>query len=150
METIIESVVPIGSAEGRPKKYSNRNQLQRDIEKYFVECDKKEKVYTFAGLARALGLSRSNFFEWKEKDLEFRDIIQDACNRVITQVEEFILTRPSGHVGLIFWLKNIGRESFVDKQEIINTGNERMVINVLSYKDTDKYMKVIDTPSKSL
>ena len=53
-----KATIPEKRKVGRPVKYKKAEQMQKKIDKYFADCDKKYEPYTVTGLAMALGLSR--------------------------------------------------------------------------------------------
>lgn len=143
MESIRSVINPVGSSVGRPRKYEgNIKLLENDIETYFKECKKTEEFPTISGLALVLGCSRKRLIDWIDNEVEFSELLVNARTRIMSRVEQRLLTSPSGHVGMIFWLKNLGSDSWVDKQEIVNSGNERLIVNVLSYKDDTKRVQI--------
>ena len=76
------------------------------IAKYFSACDKDSKPYTVPGLALALEFAdRHSLHDYMDKD-EFAPVLKMARLRIETQRAEALVTRASGHVGLIFDLKN--------------------------------------------
>ena len=93
---------------GRPRKYDNREDLQRDIDAYFAKCDntiiKKQHVtgkgitivetptpYTMAGLAVALDMSRETLCAYR-REQEYSDIITHARRKIEAQRIEHGLT----------------------------------------------------------
>jgi len=88
----------------RPKLYTSVEQMEKDIEKYFAECDKKEKPYTMSGLAYALDMDRRTLLNYS-KDEEFFPTIKKAKQKVEQQLEEN-LYRLGNNSGIIFNLKN--------------------------------------------
>lgn len=112
--------------DGRPPKYSDPEEMQAVIDRYFEECKEKlkvdsegnlifdrfgrpivyrDRVPTVSGLARALGLkSRQSLLDYQAKR-KFEGIIQDAKLRVETYCEEQLYTRE-GCNGARFTLWN--------------------------------------------
>ena len=90
---------------GRPKKYSKEEELQRAIDNYFKDCDKKEKPYTMSGLAYALNIDRKTLLNYS-KDEEFFPTIKKAKQKVEQQLEENALTGKGNSTFTIFNLKN--------------------------------------------
>lgn len=89
---------------GRPKKYS-KEELQRAIDNYFKDCDKKEKPYTMSGLAYALNIDRKTLLNYS-KDEEFFPTIKKAKQKVEQQLEENALIGKGNSTFTIFNLKN--------------------------------------------
>ena len=90
---------------GRPKKYSKAEELQNSIDKYFKDCDKKEKPYTMSGLAYALDMDRKTLLNYS-KDEEFFPTIKKAKQKVEQQLEENALIGKGNSTFTIFNLKN--------------------------------------------
>ena len=90
---------------GRPKKYSKTEELQNSIDKYFKDCDKKEKPYTMSGLAYALDMDRKTLLNYS-KDEEFFPTIKKAKQKVEQQLEENALIGKGNSTFTIFNLKN--------------------------------------------
>lgn len=86
-------------------KYKTEEDLQKGIDKYFKECDEKEKPYTMSGLALSLGIDRRTLVNYANKDLFFSQIKQ-AKQKVQTQLEENALMGKGNAVFTIFNLKN--------------------------------------------
>lgn len=90
---------------GRPKKYSKAEELQNSIDKYFKDCDKKEKPYTMSGLAYALNIDRKTLINYS-KEGEFFHTIKKAKQKVEQQLEENALIGKGNSTFTIFNLKN--------------------------------------------
>lgn len=89
----------------RPKLYTNVEDMEKDIEKYFQDCDKKEKPYTMSGLAYALDMDRRSLLNYS-KDEKFFPTIKKAKEKVEQQLEENALMGKSNSTFTIFNLKN--------------------------------------------
>ena len=90
---------------GRPKKYLTPEEMQKDISKYFEECDTNNKPYTISGLAYALDMTRQSIINY-EKDELFFDTIKKAKLKVEQQLEENALIGKGNSTFTIFNLKN--------------------------------------------
>ena len=110
---------------GRPKLYDSVEDMKKDIEKYFKECDKKGKPYTMSGLANALDMSRQSLINYSNDD-NFFDTIKKARFKVEQQLEENALIGTSNATFTIFNLKN--NFGWVDKQEQEITSKNRFNI----------------------
>ena len=88
----------------RPKLYNSVEQIEEDINKYFDDCDKKDKPYTMSGLAYSLNMDRRSLLNYS-KDDKFFLTIKKAKQRVEQQLEEN-LYRLGNNSGIIFNLKN--------------------------------------------
>lgn len=86
-------------------KYKTEKELKKGIDKYFKECDEKEKPYTMSGLALSLGIDRTTLIRYGDKDL-FTTLIKEAKQKVECQLEENALMGKSNSTFTIFNLKN--------------------------------------------
>ena len=112
---------------GRPLKYKSVEDMQRDIDKYFEECDEKGKPYTVSGLAYALGTNRQTLINYESKE-EFFDTIKAAKARIELFNEELLYSKEAPTVGVIFNLKN--NYGWKDKQEIEADVKSEVNINI--------------------
>lgn len=97
----------------RPRKYTEVEALQAQIDKYFEECDKQNKPYTICGLARACDLTRQSLLNYTEKP-EFFDTIKKAKAKCEEYLEEQLYFGKNA-AGVIFGLKN--NYGWTDKTE---------------------------------
>lgn len=112
---------------GRPKLYEDVEPMEKDIEKYFKECDKKDKPYTISGLAYALDMDRRSLLNYS-KDEKFFPTIKRAKQKIEQQLEEKGLMGTSNATFTIFNLKN----NFDWKDKVENEEpNETGIINEL-------------------
>lgn len=100
---------------GRPLKYTSAEEMQKDIDKYFAECDEKNKPYTVSGLAYALGTNRQTLINYENKEAFF-DTIKRAKAKIELYNEEMLYSKDVSTTGVIFNLKN--NYGWKDKQEI--------------------------------
>ena len=108
------------------KKYTNPDELQEAIDKYFAECHEKEKYPTFSGLAYALGfLQRQSLNQYADKDDDLSIPIKRATLYIESCYEEQL--QHNSCTGAIFALKNRG---WTDKQEIEHSGKTDLNIKV--------------------
>ena len=120
---------------GRPPKYESPEEMQKDITKYFNECDKEGKKPTMSGLAYWLGMSRTTLLRYeeacKDKNLctfeynvraEFSSTIKDAKRFIESCLDDKLINGTSTPIGVIFALKN--NYGWVDKQEVVQTNKE--------------------------
>ena len=96
-------------------KYKNANDLQKGIDKYFEECDKKEKPYTMSGLAESLNIDRTTLIRYEDRD-SFATLIKKAKQKVERQLEENALMGKANATFTIFNLKN--NYGWQDKTEV--------------------------------
>lgn len=104
---------------GRPPIWTDPQQLQELIDKYFEHEDKP----TFAGLAYFIGISRSTLYEYKKKD-GFSDTIKKARDRMFQVYEGLLIYGGKNVAGIIFALKNTG---WSDRVETDITSGGRMI-----------------------
>ena len=120
----------------RPKLYTSVEKMEEDIEKYFNECDEKEKPYTMSGLAYALDMDRKSLLNYS-KDEQFFPTIKRAKEKVEQQLEENALSGKANATFTIFNLKN--NYGWVDKQEVENSSSNRvMIVNSLPKDGEDE------------
>ena len=112
---------------GRPLKYTSVEDMQRDIDKYFAECDEQKRPYTVSGLAYALGTNRQTLINYEEKS-EFIDTIKSAKAKIERFNEEMLYSKDISTVGVIFNLKN--NYGWKDKQEIEADVKNDVTINI--------------------
>lgn len=114
---------------GRPKAYTEVDEMNKKINEYFEFCDRSNEPYTVTGLCLALGICRDTLLEYS-KNSEFSDTIKKAKMRVENYLEKHLIT-DSSTTGIIFNLKN--NFGWKDKQENVNIG--------VSYED---YIKKVE------
>ena len=112
---------------GRPLMYRNIEDMQRDIDKYFAECDEKNKPYTVSGLAYSLGTNRQTLLNYEERG-EFLDTIKSAKAKIERFNEEMLYNKDVSTTGVIFNLKN--NYGWKDKQEIEADVKNDVTINI--------------------
>lgn len=89
----------------RPKLYDNPEDMKAIIDKYFEECDEKEKPYTMSGLAYALDMDRRSLLNYSKEE-KFFPTIKKAREKVEQQLEENALMGKANSTFTIFNLKN--------------------------------------------
>ncbi|MBQ7139980.1 MAG: hypothetical protein IJO32_00580 [Bacilli bacterium] len=91
---------------GRPRKYSNVEELQYMIDEYFECCNQNHRPYTITGLALWLDMDRKGLLRYeKDYEDEFCHTIKRAKERVQEYVE-CCLFKKGITAGVIFNLKN--------------------------------------------
>lgn len=85
-------------------KFKDEQELAKAINKYFENCDEKEKPYTMSGLALSLGIDRTTLINYGKRD-SYSTLIKNAKLKVEEQLEES-LYRLGNNSGVIFNLKN--------------------------------------------
>ena len=96
-------------------KYKTVEELQKGIDKYFQECDEKEKPYTMSGLAFSLDIDRRTLTNYSNKE-SFFPLIKKAKQKVEQQLEENALMGKANATFTIFNLKN--NYGWQDKTEV--------------------------------
>lgn len=112
---------------GRPLKFESVEVMQEVIDKYFAECDEKQKPYTVSGLAYALNTTRRTLLDYQEKD-EYSHTIKKAKAKIERFNEELLYSKDVSTTGVIFNLKN--NYNWKDKQEIEAEVNSDMTIRI--------------------
>lgn len=97
---------------GRPPLYNSAEELEKLIDAYFKDCDKRQRPPTIAGIAYWLGMDRKSIYNYEKKE-KFFHIIKRARDKILSNLEEEMILRGNG--GTIFLAKNYG---YSDKQEI--------------------------------
>lgn len=110
---------------GRPPLYNSPEELDELIQKYFEDCERRERPPTIAGLAYWLEIDRQTIYNYSNKD-KFFGTIKKARDRIIMNIEEELITRGNG--GTVFLAKNYG---YTDRQEIDHSGNLQTVVNII-------------------
>ena len=110
-------------------KYKTQEQFQKVIDKYFSDCDKKDKPYTMSGLALALDIDRSTLVRYGEKDL-FASQVKKAKQKVEQQLEENALLGKGNSTFTIFNLKN--NYNWRDNVEVTNNDQLAKVQELLT------------------
>ena len=77
-------------AGGRPPKYTEAEEMQKKIDKYFEDCKLNNKPYTITGLGLALDMSRQDLINYSKKE-KFFDTIKRAKMRVENYLEERLI-----------------------------------------------------------
>ena len=119
---------------GRPRKYSNPEDLENKINEYFNGRDYNE--ITVTGLCLYLGINKDTFYEYA-KVPEFKFIIDMARLRVENSYE--IALRKDGGTENIFALKNFG---WKDKQEVDLAANIDSVSVTVDTVDEEQIERV--------
>jgi hypothetical protein len=75
-------------------KYKSEEELQKGIDEYFKDCEKRKKPYTMSGLAMSLGIHRETLTNYGKRDL-FSALIEKAKQKIQQQLEENALDGTS-------------------------------------------------------
>ncbi len=91
---------------GRPRKFSNAEELEKQCYYYFKECQKECKIPTKPGLLVFLGISNKTYYNYiNDKDNpEFSDIFE-RCNMLMEDYDLQCTDGPNSS-GAQFRLKN--------------------------------------------
>lgn len=121
----------------RPKLYTSVEKMAEDIDKYFLDCDEKQKPYTMSGLAYALDMDRKSLLNYS-KDEMFFPTIKKAKEKVEQQLEENALMGKANSTFTIFNLKN--NFNWKDAVEVNNTNEINKLDQLLEEikKDANK------------
>lgn len=109
---------------GRPRKWNTPEELQEEIDKYFVRCSAEKIPLTITGLALALDTTRETLMDYQNND-EFSYTVKRAKLMIENAYEQRLIV--NGRAGDIFALKNFG---WKDKQEIEADVNSDININI--------------------
>lgn len=137
-------------AGGRPPLYTNKDELELNINEYFDFCDnrvmhvyskKQDAVievinpapYTIAGLAYYLHMDRRSLLNYSKKK-KFFLTIKAARNRIEADVEARMNDRETFTPGIIFNAKN----NFDWKDQSTVDGTQKMIIETRRHKRADK------------
>lgn len=126
---------PVGYT-GRPWKYTSDEELKKDIDRYFNECDEKGWPYTMSDLALALGISRYTLINYGKDEL-FHTTIAHARQRVEGYMERALYTAKGS--GVQFALKNNFGWRDKSEQEITGAGGAPFATRIIvDYGDDDE------------
>lgn len=93
---------------GAPQKFKTPEEMQKQIDMYFLECDEKEDPYTITGLALALDTTRETLLDYEKdnpKFAEFSDTIKKAKLKCQNYAEKRLFGQGQC-AGVIFNMKN--------------------------------------------
>lgn len=110
----------------RPCKIDDPKKLEKNIEKYFLQCDENKKPYTVTGLAVSLGTTRMSLLRYKKEQLtslpvDTREEISYLLDMAKSKCELYAqeqLFRNGNTTGIIFNLKN-NHDGWIEKSEIV-------------------------------
>ncbi len=118
-------------AGGRPKRFNNKEELQKCIDDYKKYLLENNKPPTIAGLAYFTGVDRKSINNYSKQD-EFFLTIKEFRDWIIMNYEENAISQNSTS-GIIFLLKNYG---YSDKQEHEISGGLNINTTII-----EKYLK---------
>lgn len=123
---------------GRWKIFDSPESMQKEIDKYFDECDNGMRngepfptPYTIAGLCDTLGITRQTFLNYEKEDgyFKFFDTIKKARLKVLRDMEERGLNGDSSTAFSIFLLKNSFGYSDKTEQEVTSNNITTVVLS---------------------
>ena len=97
---------------GRPLKFATPEEMQKQIDAYFKDCQENDIPLTITGLALALDTDRQTLINYEKRDAYF-DTVKRAKMKIENAYELRLI--KSGRAGDIFALKNFG---WTDKQDL--------------------------------
>jgi hypothetical protein len=113
---------------GRPRIYSNPDDLDNNSDQYFIECEEKKVRPTVTGLTLYLGFAdKTTLYDYLKRE-EFSHSIKKALTRIENALEQKL--ENNSVAGIIFALKNMG---WKDKQELEHSGE-------MVWKETKTYV----------
>lgn len=129
------------------RKFNDPEKLKKDIEEFFIDCEKRNRVPTVTGLAVALDTTRETLLQYENEIIkklddnikhEISDAIKRAKVRIHAEYEQALFDR--GKVtGAIFTLKN--NYGWADKQEIVQTTNNNVDLSGLTEEQIKGLLK---------
>ncbi len=99
------------------------------IKKKFIEFYSSDEVRGNVSIAcDAVGLGRSTYYEWLEKDEAFRNAVKETKLRMCDDMEQVLVSRAieSSDTALIYWLKN-NHEGYKEKATM-NVYGEKVLV----------------------
>lgn len=105
---------------GRPLKFKNVEDLQKQIKNYFTWAEEKGKPLTIERLCCFLKTERQTLLNYEERD-EFFDAIKEAKQMIYASKAEMLNTKEGNTAGIIFDLCNNG-DGYTNKHQDSNTG----------------------------
>lgn len=114
---------------GRPLKYDNVEDLQRDIDSYFKQCDSTGRPYTVAGLALSLDMTTHSLMNY-EKAVgyeQFFTAVKKAKQKCETQMIERALNGEQNSTMSIFLAK--ANYNYTDQPKT-ETQEHRVIIEI--------------------
>lgn len=96
----------------------------------------KTLIESFGNISKAcaaVGISRRTYYNWVEKDKEFKEEVENISEFVIDEVENHLFDqiKEGSTAATIFYLKTKGkRRGYIESQEIQHTGEMINVINL--------------------
>lgn len=128
---------------GQPPIFKSPNALRRRIDRYFINCEKNGRPYTYSGLALWLDTNRQTLLNYdkqlwgttipQEDRDAFSEILQWAKAKCENYAEEQLFLKTGSPHGIIFNLKN--NYKWEDKQEFGGTG---LVVKVAKYQEEEE------------
>ena len=103
---------------GKPLKYTSVEDMKKDIDRYFEECEENGLPLTVTGLAMALKMDRQTLINYSKKE-EYFGTIKEARLKIENFLE--INLYNNNVTGTIFNLKN--NFGWKDKQEVEHSGS---------------------------
>jgi len=113
----------------------------------------KNKAGNISATCEALGITRKTFYEWMEKDLEFKEKVEEIRESLIDYAESMLLKniKEGDTTSIIFYLKTMGSKrgwNIEHKLRLEHLGeikgrnqDIRVLINNLGYKDIRDLIK---------
>lgn len=115
---------------GRPRAIDKPEDILAVAEEYFNEMLELGKTPTVSELAYRLGMSRKELLTYEKADKydrlkncsdemrrEFAHVIKRCKQYIFSGYEDRLLNDGKANVNIIFALKNMGEDSFIDKTE---------------------------------
>lgn len=114
---------------------SQKNKVEQ-LKKAALEAHYKNRGNVSATCA-ALGIGRTQFYNWKKEDKEFSEAIDNVTDFCIDHVESRLMDAiDEGDItAIIFYLKTIGKKrGYVERSESIVASGDGVTIEVVRKK----------------
>ena len=137
--------------KGWNAKYEDPEDMRRDIESYFHECDTRRttrmtrtglvnepdpEAYTVAGIALACNMTKACLSNYKYID-GFREVLEWAYQRLERQWTAFT-ARPNNNGGAIFYLGNVFKGEYTSQMSVNVGGQAGNPVQTVTRTDKDR------------
>jgi len=108
--------LPVPKPTGRPPKYDNPADMERDINKYLIDCKINEVSPVVSGLAVACGMDTETLIRYSHRP-GYGVVIKKA-KAYVQHALEGLLVKSRNNAGVIFIMKN--QFGWADRSEILS------------------------------
>jgi hypothetical protein len=120
----------------RPKVYTDPNQMEKVINKYFDDCDADDRYYTIEGLALACGFSNTqSLMNYQQADgyEMFHDLVRSAKLKIQMQRVENMQKGKLNVIAGIFLLVNGHKTDYKQKPDMTGENAEEVKSFLIEY-----------------